>query len=97
MEKIVCYILQIALEINFLLKITVNTVIIYNSAPIVLLDQKNEIRSLEPSGIRLNFTLEKEREMEQILESYKNVFLEDKEISMPDISFTRGHFKRGVK
>lgn len=71
--------------------------IIYNSAPIVLLDQKNEIRSLEPSGIRLNFTLEKEREMEQILESYKNVFLEDKEISMPDISFTRGHFKRGVK
>ena len=71
--------------------------IIYNSAPIVLLDQKNEIRSLEPSGIRLNFTLEKEREMEQILESYKNVFLEDKEIPMPDISFTRGHFKRGVK
>ena len=71
--------------------------IIYNSAPIVLLDQKNEIRSLEPSGIRLNFTLEKERDMEQILESYKNVFLEDKEIPMPDISFTRGHFKRGVK
>ena len=36
-------------------------------------------------------------QMEQILESYKNVFLEDKEIPMPDISFTRGHFKRGVK
>ena len=68
MGKIVCYILQIALDCKYCYNI------IYNSAPIVLLDQKNEIRSLEPSGIRLNFTLEKEREMEQILESYKIVF-----------------------
>ena len=54
---------------------------------------ENEIRARNHLNPSLNFTLEKEREMEQILESYKNVFLEDKEILMPDISFTRGHFK----
>ena len=71
--------------------------VMYNSSPLVLLDQKKEIRSLNPSGIRLNFTLENTREMEQILENYNHVFLKDKEIPMPDKDFTRGHFKRGVK
>ena len=71
--------------------------VMYNSSPLILLDQKNEIQSLNPSGIRLNFTMENVQEMEQILESYKNVFLEEKNIPMPDVSFTRGHFKRGVK
>lgn len=71
--------------------------IMYNSSPLVLLDQKKEIRSLNVPGIRLNFTLENAQEMERILEKYKGVFLEEKEIPMPDREFTRGHFKRGVK
>ena len=69
----------------------------YNSSPLVLLDQEREIQDLKPAGIRLNFTLEGTQEMELIIEKYKDVFLEHEDTQMPDIGFTRGHFKRGVK
>ncbi len=71
--------------------------IIYNSAPLVLLDQKKEIYDLNLHGIRLNFTIENAQNMESVLEDYKAVFLEGHDKKMPDINFTRGHFKRGVK
>ena len=71
--------------------------VMYNSSPLVLLDQEREIQDLKPAGIRLNFTLEGTQEMELIIEKYKDVFLEHEDTQMPDIGFTRGHFKRGVK
>ena len=71
--------------------------VMYNADPLMLLDQEREIRNLKPAGIRLNFMLEDTWEIEQILERYKDVFLEHKATQMPDIAFTRGHFKRGVK
>lgn len=71
--------------------------VIYNTDPFVLLDQKSEIESLHVSGLRLMFTVESQEQTERIISQYIEVFLEGKEARMPVDSFTRGHFKRGVK
>lgn len=71
--------------------------IIYNSSPLVLLDQTEEISGLCPSGIRLDFTLEKDSEVAFVIELYRRAFLEGEHVALPDMDYTRGHFKRGVK
>lgn len=70
---------------------------IYNTAPVVLTDQKMEILSLGPKAIRLHFTTESVDAMRNVLFLYDNVFYLDGEPSEPNIDFTRGHFKRGIK
>lgn len=71
--------------------------VIYNMAPMVLLDQKEEIDRLSPKALRLSFTVENGKQTKEMLDLYENVFHKEKEVQMPDIEFTRGHFKRGVK
>lgn len=71
--------------------------IIYNSAPLVLLNQKKEIFELSPAAIRLDFTVEDTQEMEKITALYAAAFIEGKDVKTPDMEFTKGHFKRGVK
>lgn len=71
--------------------------IIYNSSPLMLLDQTEEIESLRPSGIRLDFTQEKEDEMAFVIDLYRRAFLRGEDVKFPDMEYTRGHFKRGVK
>ena len=71
--------------------------IIYNSSPLVLLDQKEEIKEVSPAALRLDFTIESEEQTRQIAEMYRCVFQADGEAVMPDVDYTRGHFKRGVK
>lgn len=71
--------------------------VIYNSSPLMLASQKDEIDDLEPKGIRLDFTMESEEETKEILELYKDIFIYEKNTEMPDVDYTRGHFKRGVK
>ena len=70
---------------------------IFNTAPVVLVDQREEIEDLSPKAIRLHFTIEGKEKTEQILELYKYVFIEKKLVEEPDMEFTRGHFKRGIK
>lgn len=70
---------------------------IYNTAPLVLTDQKAEIESLQPKALRLNFTIEDRKTMKDILRLYEDVFVKDNRSKEPDIEFTRGHFKRGIK
>lgn len=70
---------------------------IFNTAPVVLVDQREEIEDLSPKAIRLHFTIEGKEKTEQILELYKDVFIEKKLVEEPDMEFTRGHFKRGIK
>lgn len=70
---------------------------IYNTAPLVLTDQKTEIQSLNPKALRLQFTIEDRKAMKNILRLYENVFVKDMPDQEPDIEFTRGHFKRGIK
>lgn len=71
--------------------------IIYNSLPLVLLNQKKEILKLNPKELRLYFTSESKADTAELLELYTDVFLFDKDRQMPFTDFTKGHFKRGVK
>lgn len=70
---------------------------IYNTAPLVLTDQKAEIQNLNPKALRLHFTIEDRKTMKNILRLYENVFVKDIHGQEPDMEFTRGHFKRGIK
>lgn len=71
--------------------------VIYNTAPVMLLDQKTEIMDLNPKGLKLHFTIENPTEVRRILYMYERVFLQGDSGLEPGIEFTRGHFKRGIK
>ena len=71
--------------------------IIYNTTPLMLLDQTREIADLAPKALRLHFTIENEEQMKKILSLYENVFLKEISEDISSIEFTRGHFKRGIK
>ena len=71
--------------------------IIYNTAPVVLTDQKMEILELNPKAIRLHFTTENRQSMRKIMELYNEVFYKGGQAIEPEFEFTRGHFKRGIK
>ncbi len=70
---------------------------IYNTAPVVLTDQKREILDLNPKAIRLHFTIEDRKAVKNMLRLYEDVFFNNGKEREPDIEFTRGHFKRGIK
>lgn len=71
--------------------------VIYNSAPLFLADQAEEIRRLAPRELRLDFTIETAKEMRQIMGLYADAFIRGREVKTPESEYTRGHFKRGVK
>lgn len=71
--------------------------IMYNSMPLVLLDQTEEIKRIKPAGIRLDFTAEDGKAVKRIAALYQKAFLEGEPQSVPETEYTRGHFKRGVK
>lgn len=71
--------------------------IIYNPVPLMLLKQHKEIRDLQPSALRLDFTLESGKETQDLLNVYGDVFLQGRKAQLPEASYTKGHFKRGVK
>lgn len=70
---------------------------IYNTATVVLSDQKKEILNLNPKALRMHFTIEDRKTVKNMLRLYEEVFLKDYPAREPDIEFTRGHFKRGIK
>ena len=70
---------------------------IYNTAPVVLSDQKEEVMGLKPKALRLHFTIEDRNAVKEMLRLYEDVFFNNGKEREPDIEFTRGHFKRGIK
>lgn len=70
--------------------------VIYNSAPLYLLDQKDEVMRLMPDRVRLQFSTEDKKDTEQILNAYREGFLLEKDTQFAPETYTRGHFKRGV-
>lgn len=70
---------------------------IYNSEPLSLLGQEEQIGKLSPSSLRLQFTTEDGRETMEIIKWFGQAFLGGKKQSLPFKEFTRGHFKRGVE
>lgn len=71
--------------------------VIYNSSPLVLLNQKEEIERLKPYGLRMDFSLEGEKQVRQIIDMYVEAFQCGEEVDVTQMDYTRGHFKRGVK
>ena len=71
--------------------------ILYNTSPLVLLGQKMEILHLGPKAIRLHFTIEDCGAVERVLKMYEETFYTDDKIHEWEETFTRGHFKRGIK
>ncbi|MEE1314414.1 MAG: DUF3656 domain-containing protein [Faecalimonas sp.] len=71
--------------------------VIYNTAPLVLADQVEEIQALAPKALRLQFTIEDEKEVKEILRLYDEVFHKGAVADALPMEFTRGHFKRGIK
>ena len=71
--------------------------IIYNTLPTVLTDQKDDILDLNPQALRMHFTVENQALVHNMLELYESIFEGSKNPCEPDIAFTRGHFRRGIK
>lgn len=65
--------------------------ILYNYVPLYLGDRMEEVYQIGPGRIRLMFTTERQQEVRRILSAY----FEGKEL--PEETYTRGHWKRGIK
>ena len=70
--------------------------ILLNSKPLYMADKAGDLKGLKINGIRLIFTVENFSQCGKIIEEYKRAFSGEKIHSMPDNTFTRGHFYRGV-
>ena len=71
--------------------------VIYNSEPLSLLNNKEEIERIAPESLRLCFTLESRKEIRRILKDYAEVFCGGMPGRKPEYSYTKGHLKRGVQ
>jgi len=70
---------------------------IYNPAPFSLLGQEQTVRRLHPAVLRLQFSVEDERQIRRVTEAYIQHFVYGNDVPAPFADFTRGHLKRGVE
>ncbi|MDD6034601.1 MAG: U32 family peptidase [Lachnospiraceae bacterium] len=66
--------------------------VIYNPECLYLLDRMDEVETLQPTAIRLDFTFESGEETARIIDS-----ITGRERAVMCDGYTRGHFKRGVE
>lgn len=71
--------------------------VIYNCHPLMLLAQSEEVKILSPSELRMDLTLESGEETERMILLYWKCFKENCPVKLPDMDYTKGHFRRGVK
>ena len=73
--------------------------IIYNSLPTKLFYVQDELRSYGIRKFRLHFSVESEPEVRTILEQYEMALkkLLPKEAKAGAVTYTNGHYKRGVE
>lgn len=70
--------------------------VIYNIKPLSLFHHLEEIRSLNPQGMRLSFTVESPKEMEQVFACFHEA-VHFGTVTQETYDYTNGHFKRGVE
>ncbi|HHT96995.1 MAG TPA: U32 family peptidase [Clostridiales bacterium] len=70
--------------------------IIYNSKVLSLINHNNDIDKLKPHRIRMDFTIENNNEIENVIDQYINKFKHKKDIISRIDDYTSGHFKRGI-
>ncbi len=68
---------------------------IYNSLPTDLTDRLTEVLSLKPAALELSFTVEREKEINEVFERLKAALLGQKVKTAE--KYTRGHFNKGVQ
>lgn len=72
---------------------------IYNSLPVILFGQAEELKRMQFAAYRLSFTTEEEKEVRNVLELCTKTFVTESK-NIKDIyrgEFTYGHYKRGVE
>lgn len=69
----------------------------YNPSPLSLLGQAKLVKHLNPECIRLQFTIENETQIRDIVSAYGDTFINGKEPALCLKDFTNGHLKRGVE
>jgi len=70
--------------------------VIYNSLPLGLVKEADEIRSMHPAAVRLNFTIETLEETKEIAAAFAGTYC--KGIAVPaEQEYTKGHFRRKVE
>lgn len=70
--------------------------VIYNTHPLYLGMHSEEIRRLRPAMLRLQFSVETQAETKEMIRCLRGAFSDGAEESTPDLSYTQGHFKRGI-
>lgn len=69
---------------------------IYNSQCLSLLSYKEQVLSIEPKNIRLNFTFETPEEAGKVIHSFIQKYVYNNHVDEIE-NYTRGHFKRGIE
>ena len=72
---------------------------IYNTLPLSLVKEAQEVKSLGIFKYRMNFTLENCEETEKIARGFVNVYLNGQapDVYLTQMETTKGHFARGVE
>ena len=71
--------------------------VIYNTAPLYMIDLKEDLEELNAERYRIQFSIENKDEVKQILEQCHSMFGDQKEdMFIQKESITRGHFRRGI-
>lgn len=71
--------------------------VIYNTAPLYLIDLKEDLEELNAERYRIQFSIENKDEVKQILEQCHSMFGDQKEdMFIQKESITRGHIRRGI-
>lgn len=67
-----------------------------NSKPVYMADKISELKNIGIRYLRLDFTVEDDKECEKIIEEYKTAILGETVEKRKENTFTRGHFYKGV-
>ena len=71
--------------------------IVYDGAPLSLLEEKEAIERLLPGRLRLDFTIEGKQETKEILKAFFEVFRYNKKGNTLGKNTTKGHFYKGIE
>lgn len=71
--------------------------VIYNTKPLYLGLQREQILHLSPESLRIQFSVESGEEAKDILKFVQSEFrVREKKPKQPDFKYTQGHFRRGI-
>lgn len=72
--------------------------ILYNSSPLALFGMRQEVETIHPMSLRMQFTAESAKETEKILSFFEKIYIQNEKWEQNDWKdYTNGHMKRGVE